>query len=238
MKVGGFVAKSLVVSKHYTAEEAESLGGKFLGVGYDPKTDKILFAINPWIRTSRGRKGRNDKYLEINETSITNILEGLESLTKRGVTSFMAAQYDPLGLGAPMLLIGKLLLRELHSKGLKLDWDQVLPEENARMWGLYVRKLMSMETIEFPRSTREETGEKPWLVSFWDGSAAAHTASVYLRWAHEDSWGSKWYSAHLLLAKCRVSPLAGTTIPRMELQSLLQASRMVRNVVDSLEFQV
>ena len=42
----------------------------------------------------------------------------------------------------------------------------------------------------------------------------------------------------MVLAKTRVAPLSGTTIPRMELQSLLQATRILRKVVDSLEFPI
>ena len=137
-----------------------------------------------------------------------------------------------------MLLIGKLLMRELHGKGLKLDWDEALPEKHARAWGLYVRKLLSMGVVEYPRSLRGDTSTKAWLVSFWDGSSCAHAASVYLRWNHEDAWGEKFVTSNLLLAKCRVSPLAGSTIPRMELQSLLQATRLLRKVLGCLLFPV
>ena len=77
-------------------------------------------------------------------------MEGIKNLTRRSVLSFMAAQYDPLGLGSPLLLRGKLLLRNLHGKEANLKWDQTLPAERAREWVLYILTLLAIPTIELP----------------------------------------------------------------------------------------
>ena len=112
------------------------MGGKFLGIGYCPIKDEIQLAINPHIRVSKGKKGRSDAYMEANQEVLQNVLEGVEDLTKRSVTSFMAAQYDPHWSLGPILLTGKLLLRKLHGKDCKLDWDEPLPVERRREWNV------------------------------------------------------------------------------------------------------
>ena len=40
LSLGGFTAKAYVVGGQCTEEEAETLGGKFLTISYDPHTDK------------------------------------------------------------------------------------------------------------------------------------------------------------------------------------------------------
>ena len=53
----------------------DALGGKFLGLGYDPVQDKLRFEINPWIRTSTGKRGRQDEYVEVTPEAADHIAE-------------------------------------------------------------------------------------------------------------------------------------------------------------------
>ena len=61
-------------------------------------------------------------------------------LTRRGVLSVVNSVYDPLGLAAPVLLHGRLLLQQLVSMGKKktatgpFGWDDPLPEELSLGW--------------------------------------------------------------------------------------------------------
>ena len=61
-------------------------------------------------------------------------------LTRRGVLSVVNSVYDPLGLAAPVLLHGRLLLQQLVSMGKKktatepLGWNDPLPEELSLGW--------------------------------------------------------------------------------------------------------
>ena len=61
-------------------------------------------------------------------------------LTRRGFLSVVNSVYDPLGLAAPFLLHGRLLLQQLVSMGKKktakarLGWDDPLPEELSLGW--------------------------------------------------------------------------------------------------------
>ena len=47
--------------------------------------------------------------------------------TRRGILSYVASVYDPLGLAAPMVLPGKRILQELRYIG--HGWDEELPKE-------------------------------------------------------------------------------------------------------------
>lgn len=55
-----------------------------------------------------------------------------QPLTRRGVLSTVSAVYDPLGLAAPVLLLGKQILQEMC--GLTLEWDDPLPEMLMARW--------------------------------------------------------------------------------------------------------
>ena len=77
--------------------------------------------------------------------------------------------------------------------------------------------MISMGVVSIPRAIKTEYARKAWLVAYWDGSLLAHSANVYVRWECEDPWGQQWVECYLVLNKCRVSPLAGSTVPRMEL---------------------
>ena len=51
---------------------------------------------------------------------------GRLALTKRRVLTFVMSKYNLLGLGAPVMLTAKLLLRCLYSVGLQCGWDDKL----------------------------------------------------------------------------------------------------------------
>ena len=51
-------------------------------------------------------------------------------------------------------------------------------------------------------------------------------------------WGEETISTNILVAKSRVSPLTGTTILCMELQGLLQLSRLTLDVIRALDAEV
>ena len=46
-------------------------------------------------------------------------------LTRRGILSTVSSVYDPLGIVAPVILVGKQLLQELCHDG--IEWDDPVP---------------------------------------------------------------------------------------------------------------
>ena len=63
----------------------------------------------------------------------------------------------------------------------------------------------------------------PRLVGFCDSSEVAVCASLYVVWKTEDGGAT----VRLLMAKCRVAPLLGMTVPRGEMQSLTILTRLM-----------
>ena len=51
----GFKAKALVRSGSSHEQELEAMGGRFLGLGYDPEQDEIISRVAPFIRMTRKR---------------------------------------------------------------------------------------------------------------------------------------------------------------------------------------
>ena len=99
-----------------------------------------------------------------------------------------------------------------------------LPQDIKSEWGSLVSELAEAGSIFFPRSTvpPRQGAVNPLLVGFGDGSLEGFCAMVYAVWPRL-AGGSEVF---LLMAKSRVSPLGGTTVPRMEISSGALLSRL------------
>ena len=51
----------------------------------------------------------------------------VEAATRREMASQLASQFDPLGIVAPLLLGGKLILQKVAASG--VDWDDAVSDE-------------------------------------------------------------------------------------------------------------
>jgi hypothetical protein len=51
--------------------------------------------------------------------------------------------YDPLGFAAPFIFQAKLFLQDLCRK--KLDWDDVISEEDQKRWNAWLNDLPQLE---------------------------------------------------------------------------------------------
>lgn len=60
-------------------------------------------------------------------------------MAPRGILSTYASLYDLLCFAAPAQSAARLLLQELCKRG--LNWDQVIPEEDDRIWKTWLSKL-------------------------------------------------------------------------------------------------
>ncbi|XP_032396233.1 uncharacterized protein LOC116704734 [Etheostoma spectabile] len=134
--------------------------------------------------------------------------------TRRGILSMVASVYDPLGLIAPFLLIGKRILQETCKHG--TSWDEPLRGDLHPAWESWKSDLANLERINIPRCyvppdfglvLRRE------LHHFSDASTHGYGQCSYLRHLSENG------NVHctLLMAKSRVAPMKVTTIPRLEL---------------------
>ena len=104
-------------------------------------------------------------------------------LTRRLLLCNVHRIFDPVGFLCPLLLVAKLLMRASWS-GSVLGWDDPIPEDLAVQWRKFLRQLLKLVDLEFPRSLwpAEETVGQPWLIIFSDGSSLAFGAVAYIRW--------------------------------------------------------
>ena len=76
------------------------------------------------------------------------------------------SQYDPLGLGSPVMLAAKILLRKLYSAGLGCGWDDPLPPAEQQNWLTFIYSAISLQAVSVPRAVVVEGSRSLWLVGF------------------------------------------------------------------------
>ena len=94
--------------------------------------------------------------------------------------------------------------------------------------------------LSSPRCTRPPGAlGNPLVVCFGDGAFPAFNGATYLQWQISCTHGlgecGHDYDANLLLAKARVTPLAGYTIPRSELSGTVLQTRLGLTAVKALQ---
>ncbi|XP_043067115.1 uncharacterized protein [Drosophila bipectinata] len=81
------------------------------------------------------------------------------TLSKRALLSTVARLFDPLGFLAPLIVMSKILFKDVWSFRLQqtdgtyraLDWDDMLPESLAARWQRYLEHLPEVQHIRIPR---------------------------------------------------------------------------------------
>ena len=92
-----------------------------IGIGWDLEADTLL------IRTSPNK----------------------QPFTRRGILSTVNGIFDPIGFMAPVVIQGKLLLRELiHGT---INWDAPLPEQDLDRWDRWRSSLEELNNVKIPR---------------------------------------------------------------------------------------
>ncbi|VDI37805.1 Hypothetical predicted protein [Mytilus galloprovincialis] len=149
------------------------------------------------------------------------ISEESKPFTRRGVLSTLNSLFDPLGFVAPVIIKGKIILRELMAQS--VDWDEPLPEHSRSEWETWRNSLSALQNITIPRMyVSSSLSKKPTfeLHVFADASEKAIAAVSYLRTIKPD--GN--FETGFILGKAKVAPHHGHTIPS---QSADQATRSV-----------
>jgi hypothetical protein len=101
-------------------------------------------------------------------------------ISKRVVSSLIAALFDPLGLISPGIVVQKIFLQQLWIH--KLDWDEQLPSALLKQWMDIYEPLSQVNEITINRLvlTRGQPTEIQ-LHGFCDSSERAYGACLYLR---------------------------------------------------------
>jgi Pao retrotransposon peptidase/Family of unknown function (DUF5641)/Putative peptidase (DUF1758)/Reverse transcriptase (RNA-dependent DNA polymerase)/Integrase zinc binding domain len=175
---------------------------KTLGVSLDTKGDHYVYSLN---------FKREEKFI-----------------TKTSVLSCIASIFDPLGWIGPVVLKLKLLMKRLWL--LKLDWDELLPEDIQQEWMQLKESLSSLQDVRIKRHCIISRHQSIELHAFADASIEAYGCSIYLR--SIDSDGN--IQTSLICAKSKVAPKNQKTLARLELCAALLVARQVDRILHVL----
>jgi hypothetical protein len=76
------------------------------------------------------------------------------ALTRRGVLSTVCSMFDPLGLLAPVVLKGKIILQTLCKD--HLGWDDPLPDSIRSQWEMWLQSLTQLTSLGINRCYKPE----------------------------------------------------------------------------------
>ena len=151
-------------------------------------------------------------------------------VTKREILRYSSSIYDPLGILGPVTIRAKLLIQNLWKEG--YDWDRVLPSNTIKSWCDIRDDIQDVLTnTQIPRhyfTGQNENGDNGDIVLhvFVDASQRAYGASAYL---------CKGKTSSLVIAKNRVAPVRGITLPKLELMAAVIGTRIARQLLQNLE---
>ena len=132
--------------------------------------------------------------------------------TKRGVLSILSTVYDPLGCVSTFVLRARRLFQQLCR--LEKGWNESLPRGLEEQWGRWLNDLPIIVEFKVPRCVvpKDKPLKTAQLHHFCDASEYGYGAVSYLLTVFED----QTIFVHLMMAKSRLAPLKGSTIPRLE----------------------
>ena len=138
--------------------------------------------------------------------------------TRRGLLSTICGIFDPLGLASPVIVTARTLFQETCR--LKLDWDDVLPDDLNCKWQAWLREIPCLENYVVQRCLKRDLNDTLFvdLHVFCDGSFTAYGAVAYARYVNID--GDVVCS--LIMSKTRQTPVGKSalkTVPRIELNA-------------------
>ena len=213
------------------------LGDAVLGYKWNAGTDseghEDVMAVKLKVNLSKKKR----KIAEYPDLTV-NDLEKLRTikLTKRNLLGVPAGIFDPIGICSPYTIKLKIGLKQLFDLEENLAWDDEIPERMKEWWVEVLTEAIKAELLKFPRKTKPKNAiGSPILVGFSDGALQAYDANVYVRWELEepDSQGFK-FSVTLLCAKAKVTPRAGCTTPKSELNGTTLLSRLVKSAARAM----
>lgn len=157
-------------------------------------------------------------------------LPSLTKVTKRIALSEMSQLFDPLGLVGPIVASAKMFVQQLWQEN--LDWDDELPKKLQSWWLSFRSSIGEVRNFRVPRWVFEVEMVGYDLHCFTDASERGYGCCIYAV-ATSDS-GLK--TSNLLMSKSRVAPVAGFSIPRLELCAAVLGSQLVDNVLHTTRF--
>jgi len=155
--------------------------------------------------------------------------------TKRGVLSIVSSLFDPLGFLAPLTFSVKSLLQDLWRAA--ISWDEELPEPYLSQWKKWLQSMPKVVNINIPRCFKSPYLSTPSAIElhvFADASRRGLAAVAYLRFLNELGY----IHCSFVMGKAKNAPLREWTIPRLELQAAVLATRLCTSILKELDLSV
>ena len=212
---GGFKVKGWTSSKAMKLLKHE-MAEKVLGLVWNHVKDVFTFKVN----------------VEPLSPAHTLELKSSESRTnKRKILSQIARIFDPLGFAAAFTVKAKIGMQRLWQKG--VDWDEQLSIEEHNEWMKLFAEMKELDNVTIEKClTPPNACGNPVLCIFSDASVEAFGTRAYSRW----SLGDGTFGVTFIAAKSRVAPLKQLTIPRLELQAAVLATRLGKTIREESRF--
>ena len=157
-----------------------------------------------------------------------------DSVTQRWVLSFMSSVFDPIGLVAPYTVRARLLLKDIWRLSGQL-WDDPPPIELCRRFTEWHSGLPVLGQLKIPRCYFDFSVDEVELHMFGDSSLDVFCSVAFLR-AQKNAC-SKCQLA-FVFGKARVAPIKMLSIPKLELQAALLASRLKDDIEKALTLSI
>ena len=224
MSKGSVRLKAIVKSGETNQGKINKIGGKVLGLVWNPSEYTVNVDLSVTLKTAN-----NEKIL-LSPESVLSIETNL--FTRRNLLSVVNGVYDPLGLVAPITIRLRAAFRDLFRSGSAIEWDTPLPPGPSQtLWLSLIQMLVCAGKITFHRNTKPHNAVgKSQLISFFDGSDFAFAATIYIRWTLSD----ESVQVALSCAKTRVTPLQRISTPRSGLNGAVITSRLLLSSIRSL----
>ncbi|XP_040169684.1 uncharacterized protein LOC120904034 isoform X2 [Anopheles arabiensis] len=189
---------------------------RVLGILWDPSTDTLQFSAS-W---------HND---------LKPYIDGIKKPTKRIVLRAIMSLFDPLGLVAPVLIHGRMMMQDLWRDN--LGWDDELNDAQQHTFKRWTGLLPGIQRVKIPRwyfrGAAPNADNVVQLHIFTDASELGYGCAAYFRMQTADG-----VHCALIMARSKVAPLQHLTIPKLELQAALLGARLKRTICDSHDIKI
>ena len=149
------------------------------------------------------------------------------TFTKREILQSSSAIFDQLGFITPVTIKAKILLQQLWK--LRVDWDEPLKTDLQDTWYKIAQDITEATEFVMPHQYFPTLAFLPQeLHVFADASPKAYGAVAYFVQGQHTS---------MIMSKTKVSPLKKITLPRLELQAAVLATRLTTFILSALKWQ-
>ncbi|XP_058817250.1 uncharacterized protein LOC131680552 [Topomyia yanbarensis] len=185
---------------------------RVLGMMWDPTEDMFVFTANLC-------------------GELAPYVTGDKRPTKRIALRCIMSLFDPLGLLAPYLVHGRMLIQDIWRSG--VAWDEEMLDVEFEKWERWTALLQGINQLKIPRfyfghDMHSEAYETLQLHVFTDASQTGYGCAAYFRIVDRGE-----IRCSLVMARSKVAPLKYQSIPRLELQAAVLGARLMQNVCDS-----